>query len=98
MVNIKEVFWTATAKDDLHKIYLRTAINSQEQARKNLDMVVAKTASLSQQYNTGTVEPLLRNEKIPHYFIIVGFYKIIYSVEVLEVYIKSIYHTRENPQ
>ncbi len=98
MVTIKEVFWTAAAKDDLQKIYQRLAVNSKEQASKTLTMILTKTNSLSQQYNTGTIEPLLRNEKTLHYFIIVGFYKIIYSVEELEVYIKTIYHTRENPQ
>jgi plasmid stabilization system protein ParE len=98
MGSIKDVFWTETAQQELESIYRRISANSKEQGQNVLAMVLDKTKSLSQAHSTGTVEPMLRNEKIPHFFVEVGFYKIIYSVEDLRVIIKMIYHTRQNPQ
>jgi plasmid stabilization system protein ParE len=98
MGSIKDVFWAETAQQELENIYRRISANSKEQGQKVLTMVLEKTKSLSQAHSTGTVEPLLRNEKIPHLFVEVGFYKIIYSVEDLKVIIKMVFHTRQNPQ
>ncbi len=98
MGNLKDVFWTEEAQQDLENIYRRISANAQGQGKQVLEMILEKTKNLSQSHIHGTVEPLLRNEKIPHLFVECGFYKVIYSIEDIKVIIKAVYHQRQNPQ
>lgn len=97
MVTYKRVFWTEAARNNLFQIYQRIAGKSPESAREWMDKVLKTTADLEKNYPQGNDEPLLRNEKVPYKFLVVSFYKIIYSIEEEQVLIKTLYHTRQDP-
>lgn len=97
MGGVKDVFWTEAAQQDLALIYRRISTRSPERGKEVIHIILEKTKSLSQAHSTGIIEPLLKNEKIPHLFVEAGFYKVIYSVEDIKVIIKAVYHIRQNP-
>ena len=97
MVTYKKVAWTEAARDNLFQIHQRIVGKSLERAQEVTQKILSKTAILDKTYPQGSPEPLLKNEKVPYKFIIVNFYKIIYSVEEEQVLIKTIYHNRQDP-
>ncbi|MCS6821652.1 MAG: type II toxin-antitoxin system RelE/ParE family toxin [Microscillaceae bacterium] len=97
MVTAKKVIWTEAAKKDLQQIYMRKAARSADQAKAVVEAILNATEELNTKYPAGTPEPLLAAEKEPYKFIIVGFYRVIYSVVGEEVLIEVILHQRQYP-
>ncbi len=96
MQTAKNVIWTETAKKDLYNIHQRLKARSEQRAKDVSTAVLKVTATLNTAFATGTPEPLLRNEKEEHRFVVAGFYKIIYSITLDQVIIKTIYHQRQD--
>ncbi len=97
MVTAKRVIWTEAARNDLYQIYQRVAGRSQAQAQTLIEHILPAVAELEKTYPQGQMEPLLKNEREPHRYLVVGFYKIIYSVSDEQVIIKTLYHERQDP-
>lgn len=97
MVTAKDVVWTEAAKEDLLEVYHRIAAKSVEKAKQTIESIVQKTATLHQSYALGMPEPMLKNEKDPYKYLIIGFYKVIYSIVEEKIMIETLYHTRQDP-
>jgi plasmid stabilization system protein ParE len=95
MVTAKKVMWSEAAKKDLFAIYNRLAGKSVERAKEWTEGLLKSTAELSTTYGQNPPEPLLGKEKKPYKYVLVGFYKIIYSVIDENVMIDTIYQQRQ---
>lgn len=96
MLTAKNVIWTESAKKDLYNIHQRIKGRNEKRANEVVAAILKITATLNTNYATGTPEPLLRNEKEEHRFMVAGFYKIIYSTNLDQTIIKTIYHQRQD--
>jgi len=97
MVTAKKVFWTEAAKNNLFKVYNRLASKSKNRADEVVNAILLTTEKLNTEYPKGNVEPLLKNETDPYKNIIVGFYKVIYSIVEDTVVVEAVYHQRQDP-
>ncbi len=96
MNTAKNVVWTESAKKDLFNIYQRIKGKSEERAKDVANAILKITSGLNTNYGLGTPEPLLRNEKEEHRYMVAGFYKIIYSTNLDQAIIKTVYHQRQD--
>ncbi len=93
----KEIFWTESARDQLRQIFVRIAGASPTRARSWVDHLLQQVALLREEYAYGTPEPLLRMERDKHCFKMIGFYKVLYAEKEEFIFIKAVYHKRQNP-
>lgn len=91
-----KLVWGKTAKNDLKNIYDYIFNDSPVNAEKVLNTIIKKVEATSKMPLRHPIEPNL-NKKHTR-FIILWNFKIIYRVYNDKIFVKRIFHTKQNPK
>lgn len=90
--------WTKPAKNDLKLIFNYFQKKASAEIALQITNSILDTAEILKTHNIGTVEPLLKNLKQGHRYLVNGNYKIIYFISNDTAYITHAFDTRQNPK
>jgi plasmid stabilization system protein ParE len=97
-MEIKKIFWTDTARNQLEDIFNYYKEKANLKSSKNLVIkLIDRTIQLENNPLSGPIEPLLQDRKFEYRYLVEGNYKIIYWIEDNYVKIASIFDCRQNP-
>ena len=93
-----EILWSDTALVDLDSIYNFIAKRSEKYAIKEIEKIFDRTRQLVD-FPLSCPQIIFRKKKIrPYRFIVLGNYKIIYSIRDENILIETVFDTRQNPR
>ena len=94
-----KIYWTVFAERSLESIenYITIESGSDNLARKYIGKLLARVDQLEFFPESGTKEPLLRDNQPVVRYLVEGNYKIIYQYDGKTVIITDIFHVKQNP-
>ncbi|MDW7773752.1 MAG: type II toxin-antitoxin system RelE/ParE family toxin [Desulfobulbaceae bacterium] len=94
-----KVFWASVAESDLSNIILYIAEESPANALKVLAKIKEKASSLKQFPERGRIVPELQDQGINLYReIIVSPWRIVYRISGKEIYVLTVFDSRQNAE
>ena len=94
----KEIIWTEPAKRDLRNVFDFLSDVSELVAVRVTKKILSATSRLESGYTKiGQLEPLLKDRKQNHRYLVEGNYKIIYKEDKDCIVIHSVFDSRQNP-
>jgi plasmid stabilization system protein ParE len=95
MVEKIKIIWTETAQEDLYNIYIFLSHFSQQSARNIVRKILHKPKTLIAGFeNAGAKDNINPNYRR----LIVGNYKILYTIKENLIFINSIFDCRQDPE
>ena len=95
-----KIIWSAFSEkqiDNIFDYYVKNA--SLAVGKKVIKSIVSATNILAANPKTGTIETLLKNRKTEYRYLVTSNYKLIYSVDETNRFVKisDVFDTRQNP-
>ena len=95
-----QIIWSEQAENELDKIFEYYAENASDLVAKNLvSEIVAEPNKLIPNPEISQIEELLLDREVKYRYLLCNNYKLIYSIDLKENFIKiaDVFDTRQNP-